>query len=169
MPKSAKSFDELRHFISVTRIPPSLFAECYDLVSVTLPESLQTIGPGAFYSCRSLKSIVIPEGVIEIGCFYAGEESVAYGGVFQECVSLAEVTFLNEFCSWDSGFMFAGCTSLVSIELPELNMLPYYSFGGCVSLENVVLPSTMEMIEEASPEEKQLLRQKINILSTKIK
>jgi hypothetical protein len=37
------------------------------LTSITIPESLQTIGEGAFSLCRSLTSITIPEGVKTIG------------------------------------------------------------------------------------------------------
>ena len=39
------------------------------LESITIPNSVTSIGESAFYGCSSLKSIVIPDSVTSIGKF----------------------------------------------------------------------------------------------------
>jgi hypothetical protein len=43
------------------------FAGCYKITRITLPESLKTIGGGAFYGCTKLVKIEIPDTVVYVG------------------------------------------------------------------------------------------------------
>ena len=61
--------------------PNSAFYKCTSLVSVTLPDTLKTIGKQAFSGCTSLVSINIPNSVTEIGI-----------STFANCSALASVT-----------------------------------------------------------------------------
>jgi len=62
------SFDELQYFTSVTDIDTfGAFAWCNGLTSITIPESVKTIGYWAFAWCSSLTSITIPGNVTSIG------------------------------------------------------------------------------------------------------
>ncbi|MCQ2129649.1 MAG: leucine-rich repeat domain-containing protein, partial [Bacteroidaceae bacterium] len=60
---------------SVTTIGDFAFASCGSLTSITIPNSVTTIGDYAFYGCGSLTSITIPNSVTTIGnhAFYACE------------------------------------------------------------------------------------------------
>lgn len=53
----------------------SAFSNCTNLTSVSIPNSVTTIGSNAFYKCTALTSITIPNSVITIG--YAA---------FQQCI-----------------------------------------------------------------------------------
>ena len=61
-------------------IPSSAFHGCESLTSITIPESVTTIGSRAFYNCISLTDITIPNSVTSI------EESA-----FAGCYRLVEV------------------------------------------------------------------------------
>ena len=52
---------------SVTSIGEAAFLDCHSLTSVTIPNSVTSIGNSAFSNCRSLTSITIPNSVTSIG------------------------------------------------------------------------------------------------------
>jgi hypothetical protein len=70
---------------SVTSIGKNAFQNCRSLTSLTIPESVTSIGYEAFGGCYSLTSITIPESVTEIG-----------RGAFSGCKNLIAVTFLGD-------------------------------------------------------------------------
>ena len=69
---------------SVTTIGASAFESCTNLTSITIPESVTTIGVAAFASCQSLTSITIPGNVESIGF-----------NAFRFCNNLESVTIDN--------------------------------------------------------------------------
>ena len=52
---------------SVTSIGAEAFRECSALESITIPNSVTSIGERAFYGCKALTSITIPNSVTSIG------------------------------------------------------------------------------------------------------
>lgn len=81
------------HFVSVT-IPDSVvsigdyaFASCMNLKNITIPDSVIAIGDSAFYNCRSFTNITIPDGVTSIG-----------DSAFYNCVNLSEITIPDTVC-----------------------------------------------------------------------
>ncbi|MDD4020105.1 MAG: leucine-rich repeat domain-containing protein, partial [Kiritimatiellae bacterium] len=52
------------------------------LTSITIPDSVTSIGDYAFSNCKSLTSVTIPQHVKKIGSF-----------VFYDCVSLTNILF----------------------------------------------------------------------------
>ena len=64
------------------------FFSCDELTSVTIPNSVTTIGEGAFYYCTDLTSVTIPNSVTSIG-----------EGAFYYCKSLTDITIPNSVTS----------------------------------------------------------------------
>ena len=53
------SFDELVYFTGLTRIEDGAFAGCEQLTSITIPETVTSIGANAFNGCTGLQSIIV--------------------------------------------------------------------------------------------------------------
>lgn len=78
-----------------------------NLTSVTLPDSIKSLGSYAFMNCKSLVSTNIPDGITRIGTY-----------TFANCKSLTSIDIPNSVTSIGNG-AFNGCTSLASIDIPS--------------------------------------------------
>lgn len=87
----------------VTYICEDAFYDCTSLTSISIPDSVDSIGASAFFDCTSLTDIIIPDGVTDLGEY-----------VFSGCTSLASISIPNsvESIAVDT---FSGCTSLTTI------------------------------------------------------
>ena len=87
---------------TATKIPSYAFYNCTRLTSITIPDSVTSIGYSAFSYCTRLASITIPDSVTSIG-------SYAFAG----CTSLESVTFgeNSQLESIDT-YAFSSCTAL---------------------------------------------------------
>lgn len=94
---------------TVTSIDRGAFSEKYEIVSVTLPDTLVSIGTSAFELCVSLKTVELPEGLKTIG-----------NTAFASCRGLKEITIPKTVDSIGI-CVFTGCTSLESIEVDGAN------------------------------------------------
>jgi len=77
------------------------------VTSITIPNSVTSIGTYAFYECKGLTSITIPNSVTSIG-----------NGAFGECVALTSITIGNSVTSIGEG-AFNNCKNLTSITIPN--------------------------------------------------
>ena len=120
---------------SVTSIGDDAFYECTNLASVTIPDSVTSIGDYAFYDCLSLTSITIPDSVTSIGT-----------SAFRSCTSLASITIPESVTS--IGYRaFDSCTSLASITIPEsVTSIGYSAFRSCANLTSVTIPDSVTSI-----------------------
>ncbi len=87
-----------------------------DIVSITIPAGVTSIGDYAFYYCDSLTSITIPAGVTSIGKY-----------AFSDCESLTSVTFENATGWWyDSYSTATSGTSISSASLANASTAATY-------------------------------------------
>lgn len=91
------SFINYGNDYTVNAIGQDAFADCSDLTSITIPNSVTSIGLRAFQSCSKLNSITIPNSVTTIG-------SEAFYG----CTGLTSITIPNSVTSIGSK-AFCGC------------------------------------------------------------
>lgn len=144
--------------VVVTEIADGGFSYSPYITSVTLPDTLRSIGQSAFSCCTSLKAIDIPEGVTEIGdnafqsCIALESAVLPEGlsstgsGVFKNCISLASVT-LPDSVSIISNSMFLNCASLNEVSLGDgVMVIAGLAFSGCSSLETIFLPDSLKYI-----------------------
>ncbi len=133
IPQSVKSIGEFAFYkcnsLKSIELPKGLkyianamFAECTDLAEVNFPDELYKIGSGAFYECTSLKSIILPESVTQLDSCY--------------CVYIYPL----------EGKTFAGCTSLLTAKIPNVETIPLNCFDGDTQLQNVTLGAGVKTI-----------------------
>jgi len=121
----------------VTRIGDYTFAECNALTSITIPDSVTSIGEYAFYYCRGLTSVnfATPSKVTRIEDF-----------AFFYCTGLTSVTIPNSVTSIGD-YAFDGCTGLTSITIPNsVTSIGDVAFGGCTGLTSVTIPNSVTSI-----------------------
>ena len=119
---------------SVTRIGKNAFAGCTGLSSITIPDSVTSIGPGSF-ARTGLTSVTIPDSVTSIG-----------GSSFYDCTGLTSVTIGNGVTSIGS-YAFYVCTGLTSVSIPDsVTSLGDYAFYGCTGLTSITIPDSVTSI-----------------------
>ncbi len=119
----------------ITRIGESAFYDCYNLRSITFPDTLVSIGDAAFIRCSSLSSITFPDTLVSIG-----------DAAFIRCSSLSNITFPDTLVRIGDE-VFANCTGLNSVTLPNaLTSIGDMAFFYCSNLSSIVMPESLESI-----------------------
>lgn len=116
-------------FSGILRCPVidvSGFTDCTGITSVTLPNTVTSIGWGAFQNCVNMTNVNIPYGVNIIETF-----------AFDGCTSL-EFPELPESVTKIGSQAFRNCKSFIDIYIPKsVTLLCPEAFGGCSSLKHV--------------------------------
>lgn len=134
------------------------FSGCNNLSSVSIPNSVTTIGYQAFYGCNSLASVSIPNSVTSIGYHaFSGCSSLASASIpssvtsigyraFQNCSSLTSVTIPGSLTTIERG-VFYGCSNLSFVSIPSsVTSIGSEAFQGCSSLTSISIPNSVTSI-----------------------
>lgn len=125
--------------ILISNIGIGAFAAHSSLITINIPNSVESIGEHAFYECTSLISVNIPNSVRSIG------ESV-----FGNCSSLTLVNLSNNVTSIGSG-TFSLCSLLASINIPNgITSIGSSAFYGCSSLNSINIPNSVTDISSGA-------------------
>ncbi len=129
---------------SVTSIGKYAFKNCVKLVNISIPDSVTVISDGAFYGCKKLLSIHWSESL----------EQINYEA-FENCVSLEAITFPKTINTIGPS-AFSDCTSLSSISFTDNNKGGAYvdiqssAFSNCTALENISFSKNVRYLGDSS-------------------
>ena len=129
------SFEEFPYFTNLIFIDRSAFWGCSGLTSITIPNSVTSIGSSAFSGCSSLTSIIIPNSVTRIGDY-----------AFSGCSSLTSIIIPNS-VTRIGDYAFHGCSGLTSITIPNsVTSIGSSAFQVCSSLTSITIPNSVTSI-----------------------
>ncbi|MBR6188612.1 MAG: leucine-rich repeat protein [Prevotella sp.] len=132
---------------SVTSIGSSVFWGCSGLTSVTIPNSVTSIAESAFRDCTSLTSITIPNSVTSIGQY-----------AFYRCSKLSTI-YISDL-SWWCGFtnrptfpnpyhLFLNEVEVKNLVIPgDVTTIGKNTFYGCAYITSVTIPGSVTFIDE---------------------
>lgn len=143
----------------MNEIPANAFAGCEGLTSISIPDSVTSIGRDAFDSCASLTDIDIPDGVITIEDYAFWRSGLTNINIpnsvtsignraFWYCTSLTTVNIPDsvKVIGYEA---FADCTSLTSIDIPVgITSMKHHVFAGCTNLAEINISNSVISIED---------------------
>ena len=120
---------------SVTSIGDYIFRDCQGLTEITIPDNVTEIGHDAFHRCTGLISVIIGNGVTSIG-----DEA------FSRCTGLAVFTIPNSVSMLGEG-IFYECTGLRKVTIGNsVAEIGDETFYNCRDLTKVTIPNSVTLI-----------------------
>lgn len=106
-----------------------------EILSLSLPEGLTSVGMLAFYGCENLTVVHIPEAVTRIGSY-----------AFAKCTGMTMLTLGSGVQTIDQ-CAFSDCVSLTALNLPDgLRVIGEKAFYRCESIPAVTIPAGVERL-----------------------
>ena len=124
---------------SVISIGGSAFRECSGLTSIEIPNSVTSIGYYAFEGCTGLTSVTIPESVTSIGEW-----------AFYLCSGLTSVAFNAKNCTTCGSSNYPAFPSTIKTLAigNEVKTIPSYAFKNCTGLLSISIGNGISSIEK---------------------
>lgn len=137
--KDKKTLKSLSIGDSIKSIGDSVFSGCNNLVSLNIGKSVETIGISAFSACYSLTSFDIPNSVRTIG-------KSAFS-ICSHLISLVIPDSVRTIGEW----AFSWCENLESLKIGEsVETIGEWAFSGCTNLESLKIGESVETIGKSA-------------------
>ena len=151
---SIKSFDGFQYFTSVDNIPSKCFYYCGNLISITLPKTITTIGTQSFYACNDLIKINIPSSVtyIDTNAFYPTGSSYKPIDVYiEDLSSWCNIEFHDNYSTplHRGGNIYINNEICRDIVIPDgITTLLSYVFSVGTTFDSIYIPDSVTTINK---------------------
>lgn len=120
---------------SITSIGPWAFANCTKLEQIHFPAGLTSIDLSAFENCTALTAVTLPKRLTELG-----------GAAFENCSALKSVWIPKSLTNNGSGDGFKGCTALTDITFETgITKIADRQFDGS-PIKSITIPGTVTTV-----------------------
>lgn len=129
----------------ITAINYGAFEACGNLLTITLPDAMETIGYNSFNGCVNLVAFYGKYSSDDNRCLITNGELVAFAPA-----GLKEYTIPENVLTIADG-SFLGCEDLLSVEISNgVATIGYLAFAQCASMSQIILPESVKMIEQGA-------------------
>ena len=126
-----KSLDNIVIQYGSKELYQSLCANCTELTTIIIPNSVQHLGAETFKKCTSLQNVILPNSIVRIG-----------HGVFSGCDSLSQI-IIPDSVKYIGFEAFSYCKKLSRITLPSsLIQIDTMAFDVCIALSDIDFKGT---------------------------
>ncbi len=106
-----------------------------NVTSISIPDSVVTIGDGAFCTLDGIKKITLSDSVTSVGCY-----------AFADMENLKKVTLPKGIRYLNEG-IFSGCSKLTTVKnIDNIITIGRRAFSGCKNIKSFKIPKTVEVI-----------------------
>ena len=132
---------------NVILIANKAFFGCTNLTSITIPNSVTSIGYGAFFGCTSLNAVYISDIAAWCNISFSDNPLSYAHRLFLNGEEVKDLVIPNSMTSIGN-YAFHNCTSLTSINIPNsVTGIGQYAFYNCTSLTSVTIGNGIQYIE----------------------
>ena len=124
---------------NISTIGDYAFQNSENLLTITIPGSVENVSKGAFYFCTGLTEVIVEEGVIGI-----------QDNAFENCSGIIKI-LLPDSIQTIGKWAFSGCTKMSDMIIPDkVTDIGSYAFKNCRSLTSITIPKNMTYINESA-------------------
>ena len=117
-------------------IAGAAFENCSELLGITIPNTVITIGELAFSGCKKITDVTISKGVVNIGDY-----------AFANCSQIKNIS-IPESVTGIGHSAFTGCSNLTGVVIPDsVKTIGIGAFSKCTGLVEVTLSNNITSIE----------------------